>query len=170
MKLIARALERLCWTRPARIIESGNKPYLYRIFLFRLLGWNCYLHHFVSADAERWLHDHPFDGLAIVVSGSYVEERLVAMNWPGLTTERRTVRFLNWISGNCFHRILKPLPHTWTLFIHSPKFKGWGFLQANETGIEYLNPFGNVGLTPWWRHAPTYGYLRQRNTNLQINP
>lgn len=160
MGFVSNSLSRICRSRPARLIETGNKPYLYRIFLFRLFGWNCYLHHFVSADAERWLHDHPFDGIAFVLTGRYIEERLISLDWPHLLTHERTVRWFNYITASCFHRILKPAPDTWTLFLHSEKYKGWGFLQEIDGGIAYVNPYGNVGQARWWRYAPTYGYLR----------
>lgn len=160
MMTISTLLARFCLNRPTRIIESGGKPYMYRVFLFRVWGWNCYLHHFVSADAERWLHDHPFNGFAFVLTGSYVEERLLSLSWPSTNTETRRVGWFNYVDGNCFHRILKPAPHTWTLFLHGPKFKGWGFLQAREDLLAYYNPFGNVGDTKWWETAPTYAALR----------
>lgn len=162
MRFIQRALERFSNPRPARLIESGGGPYMYRVFLFSVFGWNAYLHHFVSADAERWLHDHPFNGLAIVLSGEYVEERLVAFGWPEVRTKLRHVNLWNWISGHTFHRIIAPAPNTWTLFLHSPKFKGWGFLYPVEepAGIAYINPYGNVGAAKWWEGAPTYKQLR----------
>lgn len=162
MPSVSRLLARLCRSLPARVIETGDKPYLYRIFLFELLGWRCYLHHFVSADAERWLHDHPFDGLSIVLTGSYIEERLTCLDWPTIRVHERRIRWFNYVAGTCFHRVLSPRPDTWTLFLHSPKYKGWGFLERTDFGVVYRNPFGNVGQAKWWRVAPTYQYLRMK--------
>jgi len=163
MARIARALARFCHNRPARLIYSGGDPYLYRIFLFRWRGLHCYLHRFVSQDSERWLHDHPFNGLSLVLAGGYTEERLLALDWPGLATTCRRIRWINWIGARCFHRILAPAPNTWTLFLHGRKHKGWGFLQpfaeVAAGCVAYLNPYGNVGGTPWWEDAPTYGEL-----------
>ena len=160
MSIIARALARISRNRPARIIHSGDLPYLYRVFLGRVLGWNFYLHQFVSTDEERWLHDHPFDGFSLVLSGGYTEERLIALSWPRVHTDRRKVRWFNYVSGDCFHRVLAPKPNTWTLFFHPPKFKGWGFLQELDDSVIYHNPFGNVADRPWWETAPTYRALR----------
>ncbi len=159
MPFMSRVLARLCRSLPARVIETGDKPYLYRIFLFELWGWRCYLHHFVSPDAERWLHDHPFDGLSIVLTGHYVEERLVYLDWPSIQTEARCVRWLNIVAGDCFHRVISPRPDTWTLFLHSPKYKGWGFIERASDVVAYHNPHGNVGQAKWWRTAPTYQHL-----------
>ncbi|MCK9468229.1 MAG: hypothetical protein M0Q49_02325 [Porticoccaceae bacterium] len=171
MGFIARALARISQNRPARVIESGGAPYLYRIFLFRWRGWSCYLHHFVSPDAERWLHDHPFDGLSLVLTGGYLEERLAGLDWPALSTTTRRVRWCNWISARSFHRIAAPRPNTWTLFLHGPKRKGWGFLECMDDAVVYLNPYGNVGDEPWWESAPTYGELlaRAEQASLQVS-
>lgn len=166
---IAEWLEQFSWDRPARVIATGERPYMYRIFLGEWRGWCAYLHHFVEDDAERWLHDHPFHSLAIVLTGGYEEERLQYLAWPGLKSHYRKVRWLNLILGGTFHRIVGLKPGTWTLFLHRPKHKGWGFLEVgkdsleampNFEGLVYKNPFGNMNNTKWWLDAPTYGTLR----------
>jgi len=162
MGFITALFEQVCLHRPARIFSNNDRPYLYRIYLGQWFGWTAYLHHFVSADAGRWVHDHPFDGFAVVLSGGYTEERLVALSWPRLELETRRVRFFNWVAGQCFHRIRDTKANTWTLFVHGRKFKGWGFIEQDSSSdvIVYHNPYGNVGDEPWWLTAPTYGQLR----------
>lgn len=159
MSFFQRLLHRVCLNKPARVIEIGGAPYLYRIYLGRCLGLTFYLHRFVSPDAERWVHDHPFDALAVVLSGGYWEERLVALSWPHMELEARPVSWWSWISGDCFHRILAVEPNTWTLFVTGRKRKGWGFLEGEGSQIVYRNPFGNVGDKPWWIGAHSYGFL-----------
>lgn len=169
---IAEWLEQFSWDRLARVIATGERPYMYRIFLGEWRGWCAYLHHFVEDDAERWLHDHPFHSLAIVLTGGYEEERLQYLAWPGLKSRYRKVRWLNLILGGTFHRIVGLKPGTWTLFLHRPKHKGWGFLEVgkdsleampNFEGLVYKNPFGNMNNTKWWLDAPTYGCLRSEH-------
>jgi len=149
-----RWLHRICRGRPCRVIESGGKPYLVRVYLGHWRGWRLYLHRFVTADGERWLHDHPFSGCALVLSGGYWEEVLPALG--GMTRLYRR-RWLNWIPCRKFHRIASVRLGTWTLFMHGPHRKAWGFLEPVETedgslAMMYFNPFdqSDSGGAHWW--------------------
>lgn len=73
--LIQRALHRYCAGRPCRVIDSGGSPYLVRVYVAHLGGWRIYLHRYVSADAEHWLHDHPFKAVSEVLCGGYKAAR-----------------------------------------------------------------------------------------------
>lgn len=147
-------LHRLCTGRPCRVIDSGGTPYLIRIYLAHWRGWRLYLHRFVTADGERWLHDHPFSGCALVLSGGYWEEVLPALGGATWSCRRR---WLNWIPCRKFHRIASVRPGTWTLFMHGPHRKTWGFLEPVETedgtvSMLYFNPFdqSDSGGAHWW--------------------
>ena len=150
-------LHRLCLGRPCRVIESGGKPYLVRIYLAHWRGWRVYLHRFVTSDGERWLHDHPFTGCALVLAGGYWEEVLPALGGMKRLYRRR---WLNWIPGRKFHRIAAVRPGTWTLFVHGPHSKVWGFLEPVETedctpAMMYFNPYdqSDSNGAHWWaRH------------------
>ena len=147
-------LHRFCLGRPCRVIESGEKPYLIRVYLGHWGGWRVYLHRFVRSDGERWLHDHPFTGCAVVLSGGYREEVLPAL---GGTTRIHRRRWLNWIPGKKFHRITEVLPGTWTLFVHGPHSKNWGFLDPIDMNdgsrpLLYFNPYNQSDSNGahWW--------------------
>ena len=151
---VSRALHRLCIGRPCRVIESGGAPYMVRVYIGHWRGWRLYLHRFLTPDGERWLHDHPFDGFAMVLTGGYIEEVL-----PELGAEPRVYqrRWLNRIPRAKFHRISSVLPDTWTLFAHGPHRKRWGFLEPidlgdGRTGTVYHNPFDQSlsGGAKWW--------------------
>lgn len=99
MSRIARALHSYCIGRPCRVIPSGGAPYMIRVYLGHWRGWRLYLHRFVSSDGERWLHDHPFAGLAVVLSGGYVEEVLPALGLLKDSAENLS-RALAYITGS----------------------------------------------------------------------
>ncbi|MCP5137382.1 MAG: hypothetical protein H6981_11350 [Gammaproteobacteria bacterium] len=151
-------LYRLTSNRPCRLITIDEKPYLERYFLARFWGLTIYLHRFVSSDDERAVHDHPWSwSAALILAGGYREERLKhfdpetgwASQWRRLFPGR-----INWINTRAFHRITAPKPNTWTLFIHGPRVKSWGFLEKTERGLEYLLPQKCVGQRNWWETAP----------------
>lgn len=153
--MIARLLQRIAANRPTREIDSEGEPYLRRVYLAHWGGWRVYLHKFVGADGERWLHDHPFSGLSLILSGGYVEEVAREFDYPGVRVETRARRWINWIPARRFHRITGVEPGTWTLLIHAPHRKGWGFLHwlPEGKGLTYFNPFDQADSngTHWWR-------------------
>lgn len=154
MSRTARALHRFCLGRPCRVITSvDDEPYMIRVYVAHWRGHRRYLHRFLTADGERWLHDHPFDGFSLVLSGGYDEDLMPAFG-QGVRTRR--VRWANWVPGNKFHRIARVRPNTWTLFVHGPHRKLWGFVQpiesGNHYGLLYHNPFdqSDSGGAHWW--------------------
>lgn len=145
-----------------RIINSDDgAPYLERYHLLRLpSGGGLYIHRFLDSDPDRGLHDHPWrHSIGLILSGGYHELRrytdqgktVVRRNWigPGRT---------NYITANDFHRIVLPeKSEAWTLFMHTGKFKGWGFLEVSPDDEHYrphdtIEPDGSHDL--WWESAP----------------
>lgn len=58
-----------------KVIPDGcGEPYLIRFYLFWFLGFSLKLHIIIRSDAERELHDHPWDYLSYMISGGYKEE------------------------------------------------------------------------------------------------
>lgn len=147
--------------KPCRLIDIDGKPYLERYYLGCILGWTFYLHRFVSGDGDRSLHDHPWRmALSFVLSGAYTEARLIELDTSeriGMRIKFGTVRFFNIIKGNDFHQIMKAKPDTWTLFVHSPRCKGWGFLSTTKnstmvgetSSIKYDQPFDPLSSLNW---------------------
>lgn len=157
---VDRLLTRWCAGRPTREIHINNKPYLLRVYVSHWRGWRVYLHRFVSADGDRFLHDHPFRALSLVLSGGYVEERLQALDLPRPLVCRREVRWFNCLAPSAFHRIARVRPGTWTLFIHSPHRKAWGFLMPSSDGdgLLYANPYDQTTQgqgSHWWKASGT---------------
>ena len=162
--MIERLLQSLSARRPCRLIDGEQgEPYLERYYLFGLFGWHAYLHRFVDSDPDRGLHDHPWDhALSLVLAGGYHEIR-------GVAPDRTITRFvapwrINRLTGATFHRVvLRDQRPAWTLFLHGPRRKGWGFLQNGE-----YRPMAQDGAEfrhrDWWKSAPTGHEVRRRRS------
>ena len=157
MTLLNRMLFRISAYCRCRVIDGPDRqPYLERYHLLRLpFGYRVYLHRFVASDPGRGLHNHPWKhALSVLLCGSYEETRMLDAR-SGNRLQRRRLRpgSLNLISGEVFHRInLAPDSECWSLFIHAPKSRGWGFIQQrqyrdhNEVVAQASNPL-------WWKQA-----------------
>lgn len=141
---------------PAREIRGEHgEPYLERYYVCSLRGWRVYIHRFLASDPDRGLHDHPWDhSTSLVLAGGYRELR---------TYSYRILRpgHLNRIRGHDFHRILlDPGREAWTLFLHGPRTKGWGFRRNGE-----YTPFAehkdDYPAARWWETAPCGRELRR---------
>jgi len=112
------------------------------------------LHHLLSSDSDRALHDHPWWYFSIILSGGYWEVTWVdalayvdapweyadyelvldvhtfdivyLKRWygPGSILFRKASHLHRLILPNTFERKAE----TWTLFISGPKSKEWGFM------------------------------------------
>lgn len=143
---------------PARLITIGGKPYLERYHVMSLPGGReVYLHRFVSSDGERHVHDHPFRGIAVILVGGYLEDRLVHLNaktgGQALRVVRRSPLGINFIGLRTFHRIALTDRNTWTLFVRGKRRKGWGMLDPVEGGGVLYMPM-NSHDQPWYKGAP----------------
>jgi hypothetical protein len=132
---------------PSRTITTGGSPYLTRWYLWPEgprdaedegsdLPFAVFIHRFHRGDADRDLHNHPWDlSVAIVLAGGYREER---------GDEVRVVRpgTVNVIKADDFHRVdlLNPEMGSWSLFVAGRKTGGWGFRdRTTGTFIPYKN-------------------------------
>ncbi|MEA3274035.1 MAG: hypothetical protein U9Q81_01780 [Pseudomonadota bacterium] len=61
---------------------------------------------------------------------------------------------INFLCGEDFHRVvLQGRRPAWTLFIHGPRAKGWGFLQ-NGTFRTMAKDENEFRHRDWWKNAP----------------
>lgn len=62
---------------------------LYRITIVRTPWFSVKLHKILASDVDRYLHDHPWHYLSLMLAGSYIEERLsgVKIHHPGSLRE-----------------------------------------------------------------------------------
>jgi len=139
--MIESFLEKLTDKLPVRRIDGfKDEPYLERAFLFSVFGLTAYIHRFVASDPDRGMHDHPFlFSLSFVLSGYYIEKYICKYKIAD-----RKIKWFNWIPTHRFHRIIKPEEYKkpiWTLFIHGPRIKSWGFagMQSTKQGTTIKN-------------------------------
>lgn len=100
-----------------------------------------FLHRMDAPDPGLDLHDHPWSFLSIVLTGGYIEERADTRNAPKIAAFDRAQRGI--IVGRrrgsarvmrldeC-HRITRlDAPRVWTLVLHGPRRRSWGFYLAD---------------------------------------
>ncbi|SRR6266536_3971013 len=143
----------------ARIIQkylSGSEIFIpdERVIMRRFVVVDCshfgvYIHQICGQDHES-LHNHPWKwSVALVIAGSYSEERAVADN--GVVKRLIRAGRINFISKNTFHRINDVSPKgAWTIYIHGPRAQCDGFLtkvseawiyrDASEVTLEVTRP------------------------------
>ena len=155
--MIRRLLLALTARLPARVISDGNGPYLERYYLGSAFGARAYLHRFLASDPDRGLHDHPWPwAVSLILAGWYIEQR---------RDGDHVRRWLNVLTGDTFHRVVMPhgAREVWTLFIHGPRCKEWGFLRTFDGGAVFAPyDYGTESGEPkrWWESAPKGRDLR----------
>lgn len=111
-------------TNPRRTLPYNHLDgYLNRWWLFRTPILSIRLHQFIRGDEGRNLHDHPWWNASIILKGGYVEisDDMFGPNGfqgPGSVVVR---------DATDLHRIVRPEPDTWTIFIHGWWQRDWGF-------------------------------------------
>lgn len=158
MTLFRRFLYSLTSLLRTRLIKPGDKPYLERYFLCPLpFGGAAYIHRFLADDRDRGWHNHPFNAVSLILSGSYYEEFLQGL---AIHTRVRPPGALGVIGANHFHRVTL-LPNedgskeVWTLFIVTKRSGRWGFIENVEEAKPVENPYSS-GTYPGelWRFFP----------------
>jgi hypothetical protein len=105
---------------PTDLITIDGQPYLERFFLLgsaRSQGSARY-HHILSSDPQD-MHDHPWDFITTILSGSYVETTTDSEceYGPGSVLVRRAEHL---------HRLTISSP-VWTMVVTSPARRSWGY-------------------------------------------
>jgi len=161
--MISGVLSKLSRYLPGRRIDGDNgQPYLERFYVGGVFGWCIYLHRFVASDPDRGVHDHPWRrAVSLVLTGGYREVRL--RDRERHTTVIRRVRPLsvNLIRGEDFHRVLLDVPEAWTLFLHGPRVKGWGFLRGGNY-VPYARDATDFRHEDWWEKTPRGDFWSDR--------
>jgi hypothetical protein len=115
--------------------DGNNEDYLERFYIISTSWLGIYLHRFWASDDDG-LHDHPWNSVSILLSGSYYEEepeRQTTPYGPTITRLRRPLHPPFKIrSRYAAHRITvnKENPGAWSLFIRFGfKRRKWGFYR-----------------------------------------
>jgi hypothetical protein len=148
LQALSKALARVpqnshAWTYTIRGFDGSE--YLTRTLLPRFAGYRPLLHQIHRADQDPHLHNHPWrTARFLVLSGGYVEERLV----DGVLRVKPVRRGeVNSINASTFHRVVFVAPNTWTLGLVGDRCQDWGFLVdgAVVPHTEYFARKGYAG-------------------------
>ncbi|WP_050799633.1 hypothetical protein [Thiocapsa marina] len=157
-----RLLDWISARRPCRLIEGDQgEPYLERYYLLGAFGWHLYLHRFVDSDPDRGLHDHPWGhALSLVLSGGYDEIRALEGDSEQTRVYFRGPGRFNRLRGSDYHRVvLRAGVPAWTLFLHGPRIKGWGFRRGGTVQV-MAKDGSEFRHRDWWKYAPTGARIR----------
>jgi len=119
-------------------IIEGDTAYMvrWRIVDCRLFG--VYLHKILRSDQDRYVHDHPFSFVSIMLWGAYGEvlSRYVSTPWGGHAHDYTIIRDRR-APSICFrraedaHRLVLDKP-CWTLVLRGPRRREWGFYTESK--------------------------------------
>lgn len=118
---------------PVKPIARPGEPHFVEWYhVVTVLGlFRVQIHRFVASDPDG-LHDHPWGwSRSVILAGGYAEERRdrKRARKPGHTYA---------MTGDTFHRVVLPAGgECWTLFIHGPYVKQWGFLTPITSGATW---------------------------------
>lgn len=101
----------------------------WRVLSTRMFGIK--VHHIHRADADRWLHDHPWSFWSIRLHGRYTE--MLALTGPGgyVAPTFRTVR-VGFVRYDRLHQITRvPRGGVWTIVVNGPRRHEWGMQDVH---------------------------------------
>lgn len=127
------------------ITDGHGDPYLTRYFVEDYPdGSGIFLHRIHRSDADREMHDHPWNFRSFIVEGGYVEHTADGQRHtytPGMWNETKADKV---------HRLELLARPTWTIVFHGPKIRDWGFVGEDGKWVHnetYLaQKFGD---RPW---------------------
>lgn len=138
------ALRFICWR-----LASGKAPapfvirdtqtgtvYLKRYDLARVFGRKLMAHIILQPDADRDMHDHPWNFLTLVLGGGYYEET----NKPGDSIRWNPTGTIRVNRAGFAHRISSlPKGYAVTLVLRGRRSRDWGFLT--RCGWQYWRDY-----------------------------
>lgn len=134
--------ERLESEGKKRIItdRETDEPYLERYYYMNFRPFaRLVIHKFMRSDIDG-LHDHPWPFETYILSGGYWEHTKAGRFW-------REPGYHGRATANYFHRLEldheKAEEDTWTLFMMGRKEKDWGFLDDNDTWVQWETYLAN---------------------------
>lgn len=104
---------------PYKDVLKDGSLYMRRFYLLKTRWFSVFLHYLAKSDEDRFNHCHPWNWIAILLTGTYVEEDESGYHkrWPLWPRFRK---------AEYSHRLHLSKP-IWTLFIHFRRRRRWGF-------------------------------------------
>jgi len=124
--------------------SQGNSPLMIRYILFRCKSWGIYLHHFLTSDYDRALHDHPWPFVAIILTGGYQEIHNQTVDLSEVSERRRPGQVLLRPAEWRHRVVLDEGTTSWSLVIVGRRVRHWGF-------------FTPTGWCWWRKYDPSKG-------------
>jgi hypothetical protein len=117
------------------IVHADGAPYLERFHVVASKAMGVRYHHWLSSDA-RDPHDHPWPNVTVVLEGILREHTAHGVETlsPGSIMTRPAKRP---------HRIELVTADAWTLFVHGPMERRWGFIT--DQGWVYWQEWPEAG-------------------------
>ncbi len=141
------------WAEP---IGRPECPYLYR-WVFVFFGFSIRLHHWIRSDDKRFMHNHPWDFLTIVLKGGYTDvsnsgkkqyRSDLGKEVPILELDELKSGSISFRKASHCHYVDVPEGGAWTLlFCGRPKQK-WGFWIKTNQFFRPLRYFSKYGHPP----------------------
>lgn len=125
---------------PSDLIEQFGEPYMRRHFLLgadsRAPGSTARFHQILRSDVAD-LHDHPWDFISVILSGTYIETTPSSEQefGPGSVLVR---------TAEQLHRLTLPSGPVWTFITISPARRRWGF-QTGDGWVHWSDYLATTG-------------------------
>lgn len=132
------------WQRFRYVIHIDGDPYLVRYRLLSTPWFKIYLHHILRSDADRELHDHPWNFTSFILVRGYFElvptatapSRGIELTTPYCMVLRKPFRIIRHKAGDLHsirlrtkrNRKLEAIERpAWTLVFAGRRIREWGF-------------------------------------------
>ena len=121
------------WCMPRCLLHRINgalEPF------YAVLPFTIRVHHILRADADPYLHDHPWNWRTVILRGWYEEEDVFGTRWVRMAGDTRKA------SAETFHRITRVSSGgVWTLFIMGRWRNRWGFMVGDPPRKVYYRDY-----------------------------
>ena len=121
---------------PRDVIETDGRPYMKRYYLHHSPAMSIRLHHLLTSDPGRDLHDHPWDFCSLLLTGGYRETT------PDGETDYRSPCVVS-RRAEQFHRLDLLDGPMWTYVVTGPVRRRWGFMT--EGGWVHWREYDGAG-------------------------
>lgn len=124
------------WREPLGRLEC---PFIIR-WVITVFGFSLRLHHWLGSDDQRFYHDHPWDFVAMLIKGSYVEH-----------TQKETVIRYQWeirrYKAEYQHKVFLDCGPCWSVVFSWPKRRNFGY-WVNGHVMRPFRYFSRYGIHP----------------------
>lgn len=115
-------------------VDGEMSLYMRRFYIFKVFGYAAFIHKIYRSDEDRFMHDHPWPFVTVILKNGYREEipgRTRLITAPAIVKHSATdLHRLHLLEGN----------PTWSIFLHGRRCREWGF-QTDEGWVHHMEYF-----------------------------